>query len=676
MIYYELIMGYELASKHKSEIKNIYDKIEYQIQLFNGKHYSVDGENSEIIYLIEDSRIYAAITRGANNFDIEDRIKNLVDFIKSMEYIESAKVEEVKEVTANEIKEDFEEATSSGIIPYNISRRVAKKGWDYLNSFIYNVEEIVVDKLELTYDGAQNILDGLMADDSLREETSRIYDSENSEKFFGYPVHYRIKTKNREAAMDIVKYMVRALHSKNRIQGTRVTFISELEIARSNEDFERLIKNSAGTAVMIEMQSTLDERQYASDKTRIARITANYVMKYHNDSLFFLCDNSDEDASFGNEMISRLENCMDFVQIKEGIGNADEARAYMQKSIEESKYGIFMDDSAFDYLERKKSYNASDVCDAVDEWKRMCLKEKAYKAYSQCRIHKKKKKVEKKKSAYEELQRMVGLDNVKSVIDDILAFYKLKSERDKFISGIKSVSRHMVFTGNPGCAKTTVARLLADILLEKGYISSGRFVECGRADLVGKYVGWTAKTVQAYFARARGGILFIDEAYSLVDGSNSFGDEAINTIVQEMENHRDDVIVIFAGYPDEMHKFIEKNEGLKSRIAFHVDFDDYTENELWDILKLMAKDSGYRLTGECEDKCLSLFKKAVKAENFGNGRYVRNIFEHAIMKQAGRLAKRNRKYSKDAIIKLLPEDFEETFMSDDSKSVKMAMGFV
>ena len=171
---------------------------------------------------------------------------------------------------------------------------------------------------------------------------------------------------------------------------------------------------------------------------------------------------------------------------------------------------------------------------------------------------------------------MTGLNNVKSLADRILAFYRLEKKREKF--GIEScdISRHMIFTGNPGCAKTTVARLIAEILSEEQILETGAFVECGRSDLVGRYVGWTAKCVKRKFREAKGGVLFIDEAYSLLDDSHSFGDEAINTIVQEMENMRKEVIVIFAGYPVPMNDFLERNEGLNSRIAFHVSFDDYS----------------------------------------------------------------------------------------------------
>lgn len=155
---------------------------------------------------------------------------------------------------------------------------------------------------------------------------------------------------------------------------------------------------------------------------------------------------------------------------------------------------------------------------------------------------------------------------------------------------------HMVFTGNPGTAKTTVARLFARIMRENGLLSRGHLVEVGRGDLVGKYVGWTAQTVQKKFEQAEGGVLFIDEAYALVDDrSGSYGDEAINTIVQEMENHRDDMVVIFAGYPDRMEEFLQKNPGLRSRIAYHVPFADYSVEELCSIAALTARKKGLHL---------------------------------------------------------------------------------
>ena len=202
---------------------------------------------------------------------------------------------------------------------------------------------------------------------------------------------------------------------------------------------------------------------------------------------------------------------------------------------------------------------------------------------------------------------MVGLSEIKKIVDEIIDNAHIQKIRSEMGMDSYKTSLHMVFTGNPGSAKTTVARLIAQIFLKEEILDTGKYIECGRADLVGKYVGWTAKTVRSKFREAKGGILFIDEAYSLVDDSNSFGDEAINTIVQEMENHRDDVIVIFAGYPDKMKDFLNKNEGLRSRIAFYLDFPDYNADELTEIIKLMADKKGYKLDKKIESTCHEIF---------------------------------------------------------------------
>ena len=192
----------------------------------------------------------------------------------------------------------------------------------------------------------------------------------------------------------------------------------------------------------------------------------------------------------------------------------------------------------------------------------------------------------------------------------------------------------MVFTGNPGTAKTTVARLFADILRDNKILPEGALIEAGRSDLVGEYVGQTAPKVKSLFRRAKGNVLFIDEAYSLVDGRRGlYGDEAINTLVQEMENNREDTIVILAGYPDKMQQFLDTNPGLTSRIAFHINFDDYTEEELYEILMSMASKSGVRLSDEVHEKVIEIFGHACKYKDFGNGRFVRNIYEQALMNQ-------------------------------------------
>ena len=261
------------------------------------------------------------------------------------------------------------------------------------------------------------------------------------------------------------------------------------------------------------------------------------------------------------------------------------------------------------------------------------------------------------------------------MINRALNYYKAqKLFADKGMT-VDHPAMHMVFTGNPGTAKTTVARLFARILKDNNLLSKGKLIEVGRGDLVGKYVGWTAPTIQKKFREAQGSVLFIDEAYSLVDDRDgSYGDEAINTIVQEMENHRDDMVVIFAGYPDKMEGFLQKNPGLRSRIAYHVPFADYGTEELCDIANLIAKKKGLKLTEEACGKLSGIFEAARTEPDFGNGRFVRNVLEQAKMAQATRLLAMDfESLSRNDIATICAEDIEAPKVS--AKPVKRNIGF-
>ena len=248
------------------------------------------------------------------------------------------------------------------------------------------------------------------------------------------------------------------------------------------------------------------------------------------------------------------------------------------------------------------------------------------------------KKERKLGTARKELDDMIGLASVKTVIHKAIAKHKINKlcmekglQRD-------NASLHMVFTGNPGTAKTTVARLFAEIMKDEKILSTGVFVEAGRADLVGEHVGATAPLVKKKFKEAQGGVLFIDEAYSLCDSyENGFGDEAINTIVQEMENHMDDVIVIFAGYPEPMKAFLDRNPGMRSRIAFSVEFDDYTVEELCEITKLMLSRKQMTITETGMKKLKKNFESVKESRDYGNGRFARKMLEEAEMNLAERI---------------------------------------
>ncbi len=243
-------------------------------------------------------------------------------------------------------------------------------------------------------------------------------------------------------------------------------------------------------------------------------------------------------------------------------------------------------------------------------------------------------------TAKKELEALIGLSSAKKVIHKAIANYKLKKLCMERGIQKENVSLHMVFTGNPGTAKTTVARLFAEIMKDEKVLPTGNFVEVGRAELVGDHVGSTALLVKRKFKEAQGGVLFIDEAYSLCDGyENGFGDEAINTLVQEMENHRDDVIVIFAGYPDPMKQFLDRNPGMLSRIAFHVKFEDYSTDELCGITKLMLTKKQMKITDTALEKLRENYESVRENNDYGNGRYVRKILEEAEMNLAERILK-------------------------------------
>lgn len=287
-----------------------------------------------------------------------------------------------------------------------------------------------------------------------------------------------------------------------------------------------------------------------------------------------------------------------------------------------------------------------------------------------------KEKAETPLSHKQNMNELVGLTEVKELSKKIIIHYTMMDTYRKKGIRLENMSRHMIFTGNPGTAKTTVARLLFEELNQREVVDDV-FVEVGRADLIAEYVGQTAVKVKKAFERAKGGILFIDEAYSLAhDTSKGFGSEAIATIVQEMENHRDDIIVIFAGYKKEMDEFVKSNPGLKSRIAFHLDFPDYSKDELMEILKLMVKRNTLTMTPSAVEYVRKNLDKISITPERGNARLMRNILEAAIMNHSMRISeiKDYEESSKKVLSTLTVDDFKDT-IKQDSSSEKKRIGF-
>ncbi|MFE3073320.1 right-handed parallel beta-helix repeat-containing protein [Streptomyces sp. NPDC059247] len=267
--------------------------------------------------------------------------------------------------------------------------------------------------------------------------------------------------------------------------------------------------------------------------------------------------------------------------------------------------------------------------------------------------------VERRTELLEELRAMIGLPAAKEQVEDLVNLIKQVNRRKEAGLPTATISHHVVFSGPPGTGKTTVARLYGQLLAELGVLPGGQLVETARADLVGRFVGHTAQLTKDAFDRARGGVLFIDEAYTLTPRGgtgNDFGQEAVDTLMKLMEDHRDEVVVIVAGYADEMRGFLDSNPGLASRFSRSVVFEHYTDEELVRIVGALSDKSGYVCPPETLAALAELFAAVPRDRNFGNGRFARQVLETMITRQAGRLSKLDDVEDMAELSLLLPQD--------------------
>jgi len=260
---------------------------------------------------------------------------------------------------------------------------------------------------------------------------------------------------------------------------------------------------------------------------------------------------------------------------------------------------------------------------------------------------------------------LVGLAPVKARIKEIAALLLVQRLRKNLGLGMKSaaVGLHMSFTGSPGTGKTAVANRMADILFKLGYIKKGHLITVTRDDLVGQYIGHTAPKTKDVLKRAMGGVLFIDEAYYLYkpDNERDYGAEAIEILLQVMENQREDLVVIFAGYKDRMDSFYESNPGLSSRVANHIDFPDYTPDELIQIARLILEEQQYRMDGAAEAALLEYIEKRMQLPLFANARTISNAIDTARMRHANRMFNSGDKVlTKADLVTIEAEDIRES----------------
>ncbi len=518
---------------------------------------------------------------------------------------------------------------------------------------------------------------------SLVAELERIYTPQKQTSFIGNPVHYLLYCDDKDSAKKISGIIGSALYANGRLKSKRMLFqdLSKLWTRRSHsvwdddENTDLLVRNffhyqKGGSLVLT--ANNLTGSNFAQKCELELETLAQLLDSYKVETLSIIV--LDKGAKTLGETIKNQLPKVRFVEIEEESFYADTMKELL---LEKAAIDQIEDTaSLLDAIPKgNRAFCSKDVTEIYSNWLNTRLANEVYPQYKEIKTGNL-GLLKPKGDAYTELQTLIGLKSAKTVIQQALDYHKAQNLYKK--AGITDLqaSKHMVFTGNPGTAKTTVARLFAQILKDNGVLSRGNLVEVGRKDLVGKYVGWTAKQVEDAFNKAKGSVLFIDEAYSLCEEkAGLYGDEAINTIVQMMENCREDTVVIFAGYPDRMQEFLDKNPGLRSRIAFNVNFDNYNTEELVEILQLFASKSGITLASGVLDFVRPLFDRAQKDPTFGNGRFVRNVFEQAKMRQATRLVNLDPEtLTNDTIRTLLPEDFggQTTFTLKDSKPLGFA----
>lgn len=573
-------------------------------------------------------RVLSAFSYDEQKYSFQDVYQYIIDILNDNFGIKRVETDPC-EVTMFEFYEFFLEAKRRDLIYTNTQRILDFANLfvsDYFNgvpsSFCFELEEKIVSESQKRTN--------LMYDEKFKNELMNIESHKNCSVFNGNMVHYIISCRSVEAASDMTESLVQSLFKSNRIESRRVEIVSNIEpdLYNKNNHLEDVIENNYGGTVVIDLTEKFGRDPV--DYKMLCKYIEGLVKKYRKQCLFIFTYNMDK-PGFSYMLLPELKKYIFPVSLREGSGNRKAAVKYIECLIKNSEHAEYANQANEFFSQfQGNEFTQTEVLQAYEKFEAWCLNKNFLKAYdyelSDDFMLDRDSSAE---SSYDKLQKMIGLDLVKKQIDNIIAANLVEKERkSRQGSSYQSSGMHMIFSGNPGTAKTTVAKLFAGIAKEKCILKSGAFVERIGTDfnsIMGEIV------VRDAFTAAKGGVLFIDEAYSIQFESS------ITALLQELEQHKDDVVVVLAGYNERMQAFLERNEGLKSRIPYNIDFPDYDANELTDIFKLMLKEKGLSATDDAINEAHYIFEKVRHQENFGNGRYVRNLIGNAIQKQSARL---------------------------------------
>ena len=592
----------------------------------------LQNEMTFIAYREEGYSTFASFSFNENKMSLDDAYECIVGMLRDIIRKDNFATTPV-EITMIDFIHNLNECSRRGISGSSrgqIGEIAARWVWrNHGPNMLDGCEDLYFDfKEKIIPAGTANKLE--IYDKGFVDELNNIETHKSLEGDSGNMVHYIIASRSVEAACDMTEALMQNLYDAKRITSRRMEVISDIlpDVYTKHNYLEDIIENNSGGAVVIDLTEVLgkDPVQYV--------MTSKYIEKifkaYRNKCLFVFTYNIDN-PGFSYQLLPNLKKYAIPLALKEGKGDRKTAVNYMKHLIKNSEYAQYADQAA----EFMKNYagdefSQTDVLMAYEQFEPWCVNKNIMKAYNydlseDFMTERDADEV----SPYEKLNSLIGLETVKKQIDTIIAADLVEKERKKK-KGAKyhSLAMHMVFAGNPGSAKTTVAKLFAGVAKEKGVLKSGAFVVRGGMDLDGLCC---VDAIRAAFEAAKGGVLFIDEAYSLKSQT------ATAVLIQEMENRRDDVIVILAGYNERMEAFMQQNEGLKSRVPHWVEFPDYNADELTGIFKLMLAERGFTATEDVIEKAHYILDKARYIEDFGNGRYVRNLIEQAIQEQSARL---------------------------------------